>query len=307
MTQSRILVLDGGLATELERRGQRLQDALWSARLLIESADEIAAVHDSYLNAGADCITTASYQATVHGFESAGLDSCAAEQLIRHSVRLAQTQRDQFWSNPANRIGRSRPMVAASVGPYGAFMANGAEYTGRYDLDSRGLMEFHRDRWRLLADENPDVMLCETIPSWSETQVLADLANEFPEIPTWISFCCLDSGQLGDGTPIDRCVQFLNAIPSVVAIGVNCVSPHSVATSISIIRAETTKEIVVFPNSGETWDALNKSWQGNNSTIELANLAVTWRRLGASMIGGCCRTGPDQTRQIRQALCAPGQ
>ena len=158
------LVLDGGLATELERAGFDLDHPLWSARVLNEAPQAIAAVHRAYLEAGADCITTASYQASVPGFRRAGLSDAEAVEMLRRSVRLARETREAFWADPGNRAGRSLPLVAASVGPYGAYLANGAEYTGEYDLDEKGLVAFHQERLFLLAETEADLLACETIP-----------------------------------------------------------------------------------------------------------------------------------------------
>ncbi len=169
------LILDGGLATQLEARGHDLGDALWSARLLRDAPAEIQAVNREYLAAGADVISTASYQATVSGFMSQGLSETEAIELIRRSVQLACAARDEFWNTPSNQQGRQSPLVAASIGAYGAYLANGAEYTGDYDLDEAGLLNFHHRRWFILAAQNPDIMLCETIPSLVE----ARCAGEF--------------------------------------------------------------------------------------------------------------------------------
>ncbi len=146
-----VVILDGALATELEQRGANLNDALWSARILLEDPDLIRQVHYDYLVAGADVITTASYQATFEGFARRGLDHEQAAELMRLSVRLALEARDAFWAEPANRAGRVRPLVAASVGPYGAYLADGSEYRGDYGLSVAELMDFHRPRMAVLA------------------------------------------------------------------------------------------------------------------------------------------------------------
>ena len=290
------LILDGGLATQLESRGHDLGDSLWSARLLRDAPEEIQAVNREYLEAGADVVTTASYQATVSGFMSHGLSESDALGLIERSVQLALAARDEFWNSPANRSGRQRPLVAASVGSYGAFLANGAEYTGEYDLDETGLMSFHRQRWFTLARQNPDLMLCETIPSLIEARILAELASE-SAMPTWISFSCRDTGHTGDGTPLEQCAQLAQQSTSVSAVGVNCLSPHWVAEIVESLRRSTDKPILVYPNSGETWQ--DKKWVGVSSLEQFTELAKTWRERGASIIGGCCRTTPDHIRGLR--------
>lgn len=296
------LLLDGGLATELERAGHDLRDSLWSARLLLENPEAIAQVHRDYLLAGADCLITASYQATLTGFQRRGLSREAAAALIHRSIALAINTRDQFWQEPANQVGRLRPLVAASVGPYGAYLANGAEYTGDYDLDEKGLVAFHRERWFILAESGADLLACETIPSAVEARALAQLAQETPEMPLWVSFSCRDREQINDGTLLKEAVRPLLDLPQVVALGVNCTAPSHIPSLIGKLKTVTDKPVVVYPNSGETYDAAQKCWLGMSSAVEFAAASQLWFSTGAHLIGGCCRTGPDHIRQMRQKL-----
>ncbi len=141
-----MLIVDGALATELERRGADLHDPLWSAKCLLERPDLIREVHLDYLKAGADIVTTATYQATFEGFGGRGIGYEGAARSMRDAVALAIAARDEFWSEPLRRDERLWPLVAASVGPYGAMLADGSEYRGRYSIDDRGLAEFHRPR-----------------------------------------------------------------------------------------------------------------------------------------------------------------
>ena len=300
---TKCLILDGGLATQLEAHGHVLGDSLWSARLLRDAPDEIQSVHREYLESGADVITTASYQSSIAGFMRHGLDETESIELIGRSVRLACSARDEFWSIPSNRLGRQRPWVAASVGAYGAFLANGAEYTGKYDLDEAGLLEFHRRRWLLLAEQNPDLMLCETIPSLVEARALATLAKE-TRLPVWISFSCRDSIHISDGTPIRRCAEFIDQAPAVSGLGVNCLAPDSVGAIVRTLRELTDKPIVVYLNSGETWQ--DRNWTGQASLDDFIELAQSWRTLGATLIGGCCRTYPSHIAGLRKMIDSPG-
>ncbi len=272
----RDLILDGGLATELERRGQQLDDTLWSARLLRDEPAAIAAVHRSYLDAGADIVTTASYQATLAGFVAAGIDKAEAADLLRRSVRLAKHARDAWWDEPCHRTGRQCPLVAASIGPYGAYLANGAEYAGVYGLGRDELLQFHLPRWHLLAAEQPDVMWCETLPCLGEAQALVELADQTPEIPVCVCFSCRDARHISDGTPIGRCGEFLDAQPRVQAMGVNCTAPSHIVGLIGELRKTTEKPIVVYPNSGEIWDAGSRAWRGEAMIEDLRG----WRSSG---------------------------
>src|SRR5579884_482415 len=187
-----LMILDGAMATELERRGCDLRDPLWSAKVLIEAPEMIKVVHAAYFAAGADCAITASYQATFQGFARRGLSEAEAADLMRLSVRLAVEARDEFWADPANRAGRPRPLVAASIGPYGAYLADGSEYRGDYGLSEEELCAFHRPRLAMLASSGADLLACETIPCLEEALALAELLSELPEAGAWISLSCRD-------------------------------------------------------------------------------------------------------------------
>jgi homocysteine S-methyltransferase len=297
-----VAVLDGGLATELEKAGFDLDHPLWSARLLMTAPEAIARVHRSYLAAGADCITTASYQGTFAGFAREGRSRSEAEWLLRQSVALAREERDRFWADERNRAGRLRPLVAASVGPYGAFLANGAEYTGDYDLDEAGLREFHRERLELLAASQADLLACETIPSAAEARALAALLAASPGLPAWVSFSCRDGARLRDGTPLADIVRLLDPLPRVLAIGVNCTAPEHVESLLRSAAAATAKPLVAYPNSGEAYDAARKAWSGTAATERWGELGRVWRAAGARLVGGCCRTGPAEIRRLRESL-----
>jgi homocysteine S-methyltransferase len=299
------VVLDGGLATELEKAGYDLDHPLWSARLLREAPNAIAAVHTAYLEAGADCVTTASYQATIAGLAREGMTEDEARAALLRSVALAREARDAFWSDERRRAGRQRPLVAASVGPYGAYLANGAEYTGDYDLDEAGLVAFHRDRLGLLAESGADLLACETIPSAAEGRALARVLGDIPGGRAWVSFSCRDGRCLSDGTPFAESVRAVAAVPQVIAVGVNCTAPHHVEELLSTAATVTAKPLVAYPNSGEVYDGAGRTWRGASDAGDWAAFARTWRRAGARLIGGCCRTGPGHVQAIRAAL-TPG-
>ncbi len=292
-----VLILDGGLATELERRGCDLSDALWSARLLRDDPDLIRQVHLDYYWAGADCCTSASYQATIPGFMGHGLSAGAARDFIYLSVGLVCQARDAFWAEQTDSR-RLRPIVAASVGPYGAFLADGSEYTGAYDLDEAGLVEFHRERWGILAGSGADVLACETIPSLVEERALLRLLEETPDVYAWFSFSCRDGARISDGTPIAECAALLAGQERVAAIGINCTPPRFIPDLIRAVTTVTDKPVIVYPNSGETYDPAAKRWLGQSVPAEFGTYSREWRKLGAGLIGGCCRTTPDHIRQI---------
>ena len=294
-------VLDGGLATELEASGSDLSNALWSAWLLRDDPDIIKQVHLAYYKAGADCAITASYQATIPGFMAQGMSEFEAVRLIWLSVNLAVQARDEFWADAANRVGRKRPLVAASVGPYGAYLADGSEYRGDYDLDENGLVAWHRRRWHILAGTKADLLACETIPSFAEARAQVRLLQETPERMAWFSFSCRDEAHISDGTPIAECAAYLDQFEQVAAVGINCTAPRFLPELIQATFSVTQKPIIVYPNSGETYDVERKDWHGELHPAEFGTMSREWRKLGASGVGGCCRTRPAHIRQIRQS------
>jgi homocysteine S-methyltransferase len=298
-----VVILDGGLATELEARGLDLKDELWSAKVLIEEPDSIRQVHLDYLIAGADCVASASYQATIEGFARRGLNRDEAIGLLQRSVDLALEARAAFWSLPENRGGRLKPLVAASVGPYGAYLADGSEFRGDYDLEESALVDFHSERWDLLASSGADLLACETIPSLDEARALRRLLEETPDRQAWFSFSCRDELRISDGTPLSQVAAELDDCPQIVALGINCTAPRLISELIRAAVSVTTKPIAVYPNAGEDWDATTKTWvPAAQDSPSLATSCQEWADLGARLIGGCCRTGPDDIRLARHAL-----
>lgn len=306
-----VVVLDGGLATALEARGHDLDDPLWSARVLLEDPQAVRAVHTAYLRAGADCIITATYQATFGGLMARGMDTEAAEGALRRGVSLAVEARDAFWADPSNRAGRLRPLVAASVGPYGAALADGSEYTGRYGLDEEGLLAWHRRRWHVLASAGADLLACETIPALAEARALVRLMAETPGRWAWISFQCRDGARLADGTPAAEAVAVCCGAAKLAAVGFNCVAPSLVPSLLAAARQVTGAPLVAYPNSGERYDAATRAWGPSTpgrgaGSPDLAAQAPAWLAAGAVVVGGCCRTGPDDIARLRAALIPRG-
>jgi homocysteine S-methyltransferase len=292
------LVIDGALATELERRGCDLHDSLWSAKILLEQPEMIKQVHYDYFKAGADCAITASYQATIAGFAQRGLNEAEAIALMQRSVSLAREARDEFWAAEANRVGRIKPFVAASVGPYGAYLANGEEYTGNYGLTETELMDFHRPRMRALIEAGADLLACETIPCLIEAQAIAKLLKEFPRISAWVSFSARDEKHICEGQVFADCVKTLEEYSQIVAVGINCTSPKYIPSLIREAKHVTNKPILVYPNSGENYDATISDWDGHPVYESFGEEAKEWYNAGARLIGGCCRTTPDDISAI---------
>jgi len=297
-----LLLLDGGLATELQRQGHDLDHALWSAHLLAASPDVIQAAHLSYLNAGADCLLTSSYQATVQGFMQQGLSCKKAEEMLVLTVTLATQARASFLAGNGDH-NRSRPLVAASIGPYGAYLADGSEYDGCYGLSRSQLRDFHQPRWALLVESEADFMACETIPSLIEVEAVVELLKQDQELRAWVSLSCGDPQTLCDGTPLRECAALLAECDQVLAVGANCLRPEWVLPIVrSLKRWIPAQEIVVYPNSGETYQAETRSWCGDPEIADFGQQALTWRDAGARIIGGCCRTGPAHIAALRKVL-----
>lgn len=297
-SSNRLLVLDGGLATELARRGFDLSDALWSARLLAEAPEAIEAVHRAYFEAGADVAITASYQASFEGFAARGLSHHDTVQLLKRSVTLARAARDQVAeSNP--EVLRTR-WIAASVGPYGATLHDGSEYRGDYGLDEDALVAFHRPRIEALLAAGPDLLACETLPSLLEASAVLRVLREHPDARAWVSFTCRDGASTSAGDAIAECARTLHAEPQVVAMGINCVDPALVAPLVRTMASATDKPIVLYPNSGEVWNATTRCWEGH--AARFTEHLAEWIDAGATWIGGCCRTTPEDIRVVRAVV-----
>ncbi len=306
LKKKKYLIIDGALGTELERRGCNLDDSLWSARLLCDNPDMIAAVHTDYLHAGADCLITASYQATFQGLVRHGFTHEQAQKLIRSAVTLAKTIVEGFWAVPGNRVNRLKPLVAASVGPYGAFLANRSEYTGNYGISEDELVDFHRERLKTLVSAGPDILACETLPCFAEARALVRLLEELVQdrnvIPAWVSFSARDGQHINSGEAIRDCAQWLDGKPCVAAMGINCTDPAHVVSLVKEIRSVTGKPVVVYPNKGEVYNNLTKSWNPKSGLPSFGKMAAQWAKHGARLIGGCCHTTPDDIRQLALAL-----
>ncbi len=308
-------VLDGGLATELEFLGADISGPLWSAHVLERQPGLVAAVHEAYLAAGAECIATASYQVSRRGFAELGLPAEHADAALLHAVELAVGARDAHLGSGAASLSSAslRPLVAASLGPFGAALHNGAEYHGNYGCSWDELVEFHRERIAVLAVSSgaarADLIAFETVPSLSEARAILAALSEWPEMRAWISFTtgpiasirASEVGRVAHGELLGDCAEVLAAHPQIVGIGLNCLAPRLVLSLIRELRAACELPILVYPNSGENWDASARRWTGSTDPQAFHTLALEWFEAGAQMVGGCCRTRPEHIRQIAAA------
>ncbi|GGX26504.1 homocysteine S-methyltransferase [Streptomyces chryseus] len=279
------VVLDGGLSNQLKAQGCDLSDALWSARLLADGPHQIEAAHAAYVRAGAQVLITASYQATFEGFARRGTGRSEAAALLGRSVELARAAGESVGQEV---------WVAASVGPYGAMLADGSEYRGRYGLSVRELERFHRPRVEALVAAAPDVLALETVPDTDEAEALLR-AVEGAGTPVWLSYT-VAGGRTRAGQPLDAAFALAAGNDQVIAVGVNCCEPRDVDAAVEPAASVTGKPVVVYPNSGERWDAEGRRWRGG-ATYDPGRVRE-WRAAGARLVGGCCRVGPAEIAEL---------
>jgi len=281
------VVLDGGLATELEAQGHDLGTELWSARLLHDDPDAIIRTHLAYFAAGAQVATTASYQASLDGFVRAGMDKSTAEQMIRRSVRLAEQARASYEDDQDR-------WIAGSVGPYGAALADGSEYRGDYDISIDELRQWHRPRIELLVEAGVDVLALETIPCLAEVEaLLAEIAGTGQ--PCWLSITC-SGDQTRAGEPAAEAFTLARDVEEIIAVGINCIDPADAYALVCTASQATGKPVVVYPNSGERWDSVASAWNG--AATFRPEAVGEWFSGGARLVGGCCRVGPAEIQAM---------
>jgi homocysteine S-methyltransferase len=282
------VVIDGGLATQLEAQGHNLNSDLWSARLLHDDPDAIVQAHLAYFAAGAQVATTASYQASLDGFVRAGLDEATAAQMIKRSVRLAQRARSKAEDDHLR-------WIAGSVGHYGAALADGSEYRGDYGRSVDQLRRWHRPRIELLAEAGVDILALETIPCLAEVEALIAEIDGSGQ-PCWLSITCAGDHTRA-GEPAAEAFSLARDVEEIVAVGVNCIDPADAYALVCMASQTTGKPVVVYPNSGEDWDSATHAWTG--TTTFRPEAVGDWINGGAALVGGCCRVGPAEIRAIR--------
>lgn len=288
------LVLDGAMGTELEKLGVKTNDALWSANALIDNPEAIYQVHAAYFKAGADIAITDTYQANVAAFAKVGIRHDEALALIKKGVELAKRARDDF--NPNG-------LVAGCIGPYGAYLANGSEYTGNYDLTFAEYQTFHQSKIEALIAAGSDLLSIDTIPNFNEVQALVKMMAKLARpIPYWISLSVKDPETLSDGTPLVTVVKWLAQQPGIGGIGVNCTKIENITPIVKLIRQLTDLPLAVYPNPGDLYDPETKTWTAVPHNDTFAQAVPQWLTAGANIIGGCCRTNPEDIEQIAQII-----
>lgn len=299
LARDSVVVIDGGLITQLKAQGFELDGVLWSAELLQTNPQALVDAHKAYLEAGAEIIISASYQASRPGFHQVGIDADKADELIASSVTLARRAVDEFMAEHPDTYER---YVAASVGPYGAVLNDGSEYRGKYGVPRTILRDFHAVRLKVLDAAGADLLACETIPSAEEAIVLGELLAE-ASTPAWLTFSCRDGEHLCGGARIDDVAKELDLLGTLMALGVNCTPPQYVTSLIgNLRRVVPNMPIVVYPNSGESFVAGNNRWEGERSLDDIVGYAREWHDAGATLIGGCCRVGTEEIQALARAF-----
>ena len=303
LQKQKVFILDGALGTQIQKNGHDVNDSLWSAKFLNEDTSVIKEVHKQYLEAGADCIITSSYQASIEGFLKKGFSKEKAIELIKLSINIAKEARDEFWETFEDKQTRVKPLVAASIGPYGAYLADGSEYSGDYKISDEELKDFHKKRLEIIVETNPDILACETIPVLKEAKIISDLLKQYPHIASWITFSAKNENYTNAGDDIKECMTYLNTQEHISAVGINCTAPQYIPMLIENIKSVCSKPIVIYPNGGSRYNPITKLWErGELSAQDFAKLAYLWYTKGATVIGGCCETTPNEIEYIRKTL-----
>ena len=306
LDKQEIIILDGALGTELESRGYDVSGKRWSAQYLLDKPQIIQDVHESYVRVGSDIITTSSYQASILAFVEAGLTPEKAYDLLKETVYLAQKAIKNVWQALSQEEQKQRPypLVAGSVGPYAAYLADGSEYTGDYQLSEEEFRDFHRPRIQALLEAGSDLLAIETIPNGAEeAAILRLLAEEFPQAETYLSFVAQAENAISDGTKIEELGNLAQESPQVLAVGFNCTAPHLIAPLLDALGQVCNKPFLTYPNSGETYNGLTKTWHDDpeqeRSLLENSKL---WQEQGVWLFGGCCRTRPEDIAQLAKGF-----
>ncbi|QNQ84439.1 homocysteine S-methyltransferase [Lactobacillus sp. PV037] len=292
------LVLDGAMADELQRQGTDLNSKLWTAAALIDQEEKVYQAHLSYFKAGANIVITDTYQANIPAFVKAGYSQEQASEFIKKAVKIAKKARDDYEKKTG-----IHNYVAGTVGPYGAYLADGNEYRGDYELSKQEYLDFHLSRLKLILSEHPDIIAIETQPKLSEVEALLDwLAQNEPKIPVYVSFTLKNKTSISDGTSLAKVAQTINKYEQVLGVGVNCVAPTLVSPALEVLNKNTSKPLIVYPNQGSSYNPEIKEWEEVKESFDFSKLTKKWYEKGARIIGGCCTTGPNEISQISKTL-----
>ena len=306
LEKQEVIILDGALGTELERQGYDVSGRLWSAKYLLENPQIIQGLHEDYVRAGSDIITTSSYQASIPAFVEEGLSLDKAHEIFKKTVLLVQAAVKNVWGRLSldEQKQRSYPLTAGSVGPYAAYLADGSEYTGSYRLSEEEFKDFHRPRIQDLLNAGCDLLALETIPNGAETEALVHLlAEEFPQAEAYLSFTAQTASAISDGTLIEEVGRLAQSSPQILAVGFNCTAPHLLVPLLEKLKQVCDKPLLAYPNSGEVYNMATNTWQDNpEQQLCLTDYSQLWKKQGVQLFGGCCRTRPEDIRRLAGEL-----
>ena len=296
LDEQKYVVIDGALSTALEKRGMDLNHKLWTAKVLVENPEKIKEVHREYFEVGANIAITSTYQASILGFEDLGYSEQEAEVFIRQSVELAKQARQEVKTT-------EDMWIAGSVGPYGAYLADGSEYRGDYKVDSKFLENFHKRRIELLVKEGVDLLAIETIPNFEEIKVLLNILSEYPETVAWVTCTLKDSEHISDGSKLRDVQVILEGNKQIIGYGINCVKPEYVSKSMKLLTLNKSKNLIAYPNGGAVYDASTKEWSNSGDSEHIFSKdCLDWYGKGCSMIGGCCCTSKEDIKTLSETL-----
>lgn len=288
------VVLDGAMSTPLERLGADTNNDLWTAKALIDNEELVYEVHKMYFEAGADLIITDTYQANVQAFEKVGYSEKEARNLIKKAVKIAQKARDDY----ENKTGKHN-YIAGTIGPYGAYLANGSEYRGDYELSTKEYQQFHLPRIEELVTTGVDILAIETQPKLDEVLAILELLKKkYPQQKVYVSYTLSDDDTISDGTPLPRAIHALEDYSQVIAVGINCVKLELVEPALKNMKEITDKHLIVYPNSSAVYDPKSKTWSQPKTSVTFEELIPNWYEAGARIIGGCCTTGPKEIKAV---------
>ena len=288
------VVLDGAMSTPLERLGADTNNDLWTAKALIDNEELVYEVHKMYFEAGADLIITDTYQANVQAFEKVGYSEKEARNLIKKAVKIAQKARDDY----ENKTGKHN-YIAGTIGPYGAYLANGSEYRGDYELSAEEYQQFHLPRIEELVTTGVDILAIETQPKLDEVLAILELLKEkYPQQKVYVSYTLSYDDTISDGTPLPRAIHALEDYSQVIAVGINCVKLELVEPALKNMKEITDKHLIVYPNSSAVYDPKSKTWSQPKTSATFGELIPNWYEAGARIIGGCCTTGPKEIKAV---------
>lgn len=288
------LILDGAMSTALEKQGVNTNNDLWTAVALENDLDKVYKVHMNYFKSGAQMTITNTYQANVQAFKKHGYNDEHTKKLITDAVQIAKKARDDYQAQTGKHN-----WVAASVGPYGAYLSDGDEFRGDYSLTPKEYLAFHLPRLKILLENKPDCLAIETQPKLDEVIAILEWLKEYAnQIPVYVTFTLHDTTKISDGTPLKKVMQKLNEYEQVFAVGANCFKPFLATTAIDRMRMFTQKIIIVYPNLGGVYDEFERNWIPFNADLDFTKLSKEWYKHGAHIIGGCCSTGTKQIQQI---------